>query len=215
MEGVLVPHNPGVFSAHGLLVADVRVDESHSYRQDTLDLDALNEQYDELVGKVTERFVDQGFDVDDVTVEREADLRYRGQSYELTVPVPGHATDRIDASTFEAATDRFHERHRRMYGHARTDEPVEVVILRVSGTVPSPGHDPAVERGDGNPRQGTREVHFAATETVETAVYDRTLLAPDSAIEGPAILEEPSSTTVVPPGHTARVSERGNVLITE
>lgn len=214
MEGVLVPHNPGVFSAHGLLVADVRVDESHSYRRDSLDLDALNAQYAELVDRVTGRFVDQGFDVEEVTVEREADLRYRGQSYELTVPVPGGATDQIDTATFEAAVDRFHERHRRMYGHARTEEPVEVVILRVSGTVSSPAHDPAVDQPEGEAEQGTREVHFAAAETAETAVYERTQLVPGAVIEGPAILEEPSSTTVVPPGHTARVSERGNVLIT-
>lgn len=213
MEGVLVPTNPGVFSASGLLVADVRVDESHSYRKPDLDFDVLNEQFDELVGEIYQRFTDQEFETEEVSVQRVIDMRYQGQSYELTVPVPGETTDRIDEDLLAETEQAFHDKHRRMYGHARTSEPIEIVILRASGTVQSPKHDPSITVEEGTAHRGQRDVHFPETGGVTTNVYERGLLAAGTTIEGPAIVEEASSTTMVPPDVTATVTEYGNLLL--
>lgn len=213
MPGVLVPQNPGVFSATGLLVADVRVDASHSYRASGLDATALTDQFAPLVERVTGRLVEQGFDRDELIVERSIDCRYVGQSYELPVTVPGAPTDPVVADTVDAIEAAFHDHHRRMYGHARRDESVEAVILRVAGHADSPPYEPAVEAVEGSAERTSREVHFSETGFVETAVFDRPQLAPGRTVEGPAILEEASATTVVPPGSTADVTDHGDVLI--
>ncbi|MDZ7701501.1 MAG: hydantoinase/oxoprolinase family protein [Halobacteriales archaeon] len=213
MEGVLVPRNPGVFSATGLLVADVRVDASHSYRASGLDPDTLTDQFAGLVEQVTDRLRQQGFADDEFAIERTVDCRYVGQSYELAVEVPGAPTDPVDAPAVEAIEEGFHERHRRMYGHARRSESVEAVILRVAGRGDSPSYEPAAATASADPTRESRDVHFDGTGFVETSVVDRPALAPGATVEGPAILEEASATTVVPPGATAEVTDRGNVLI--
>ncbi len=213
MEAVLVPRNPGVFSATGLLVADVRVDASHSYRGSGLDPETLTDQFAELVEEVTDRLREQEFGEDEFTIERTIDCRYVGQSYELAVPVPGSSTDPVDAEVVEAIESNFHERHRQMYGHARRSEAVEAVILRVAGRGDAPEYDPAAASPAADPVRESREVHFEESGFIETTVIDRPALSPGGVVEGPAILEEDSATTVIPPEGTAEVTERGNVLI--
>lgn len=213
MRGVLIPPNPGVFSAYGLLVADVRVDASHSYRGEAIDVAVLTDQFAELVDRVETRFEEQGFDQDVVDLTREVDMRYRGQSYELTVPVPGGPHDSITEATVEDTARAFHERHQRVYGHAQPDEPVEVVILRVAGTVPAAIRE-AVESVSGTAAEvDTREVFFADRGGVDTTVYQRYGLESGEVIDGPAIVEEPSSTTLIPPEHRATVTSNGSLRI--
>ncbi|MFC3959771.1 hydantoinase/oxoprolinase family protein [Halovivax cerinus] len=213
MDGVLVPNTPGVFSASGLLVADVRVDESHSYRAADVDHEVLTDQFDELVTDVSDQLSEQGFQLDDVVLDRALDMRYRGQSYELTVSLPEPADAPIDGEMMASARERFHEKHRRLYGHARPDEPIEVVILRVSGVVESPTPDYRVDPADGDPRRGTRNVYFADRGFVETDIYARPAVPTGDTIDGPAIVEESSSTTLVPPESAATVTQFRNLLI--
>jgi len=212
MEGVLVPNNPGVFSANGLLVADVRVDESHTYMKTNFDESVINEQFDDLVGEVYDRFTEQGFQQDEVIVERALDMRYQGQSYELTVAVAG-SEGVIDEETYRQTEKKFHEKHRRLYGHARPDETVEMVTVRASGTVRSASPDHRAEPADTEPLTGTREAYFPDVGFVETDIYDRAAFSPDDRVQGPAIIEESSSTIVVPPGGSVAVTEYGNLLI--
>lgn len=213
MEGVLIPIRPGVFSARGLLVSDIRVDESHSYRKSTLDYATLNGQFDELVDLVLMRFKEQHIAPDSVIIDRALDMRYKGQSYELTVSVPGgrHAT--IDSNDMDTIEHRFHDLHRQTYGHARPDEETELITVRASGIVPSPEFSEGRQSEEDVADPSIREVYFPETGFIPTDIFNRYALPTGASVEGPAIIEESSSMTVIPPGATCVVTAKGNLLI--
>jgi len=210
IETVVVPPTPGVFSARGLLIADVRADESRAHRSDRLSADAMAREYRELEATQRERFAEMGFDADDLALERAADLRCVGQSYELSVAVDGGA---VDDRTVEAAVERFHRDHQRIYGYAMRDEPVEAVTLRVAGRVRTPPLQDEYEGEAGDPRREEREVHFEESGNTESAVHWRPALAVGETVEGPAVLEEGGSTALIPPDATATVEADGSVLV--
>lgn len=207
---VIVPRDPGVFSARGLLIADVRSDVSHHYRAATIDPERLRDQYETLEGEITEQYHDQGFAVDDLELNRAADIRYQGQAYELTVPVPGGG---IDADAVDEIASVFHQTHEQRYGYSRADEPIEIVTLRVEGRIRTPTIEDGIEPTDEDPYRGEREVYFPEGGHASTEIYERTALDPGMVIEGPAVLEEVVSTTLVPPETRAEVTEYGNVVI--
>jgi len=213
MQTVIIPRNPGVFSASGLLIADVRADESHSYREKATDLDVINEQFEELTERLLARFQDQGFDEDEVRIERALDMRYKGQSYELTVPVADDEGEPITDAVLAQTKDAFHEAHRQLYGHAREDEPLEIVILRISGRVPTTKPDVTVTAAAGDAQRGQQEVYFPEAGFVDTDIYERTAIPAGETITGPAILEEQESTTLIPRDVTATMSEFGNLRL--
>jgi N-methylhydantoinase A len=208
IESVLLPRAPGVLSARGLLLADVRADESQAYRGDGLAPDAMADGYADLEATHRERFAEMGVDAADLELDRAADLRYVGQSYELTVD----AEAPLDEAALERTVDRFHRAHERLYGYAMREEPVEAVTLRVTGRVPTPPLQDAPD-SSGDPRRDAREVYFEDGGYREAAVYWRPGLAVGQRIEGPAILEGTGSTALVPPGATATVADSGAVRI--
>jgi N-methylhydantoinase A len=210
MSDVLVPRSPGVFSARGILVADVRVDESRSYREREVDPAALDEGLARLADETRARIREQGFGEDAVAVERAVDVRYRGQSYELTIPVEDGS---VTAETVRAVERAFHDTHARLYGHAMTEEAIEVVTLRASAHAPTGTLPDAVDVADGSSRTGSRDVYFADRGWLDTAIHARNALAPGATLPGPAILEESGSTAIVPPGTTAEVTEAGTVRV--
>ena len=210
MNTVIIPRNPGVFSARGLLLADVRVDESHSYRTDEIDVEALNEGFTDLVETLEERIRRQGIDRSEATITRSFDVRYRGQAYELTID---HPESTVDEDSLEAMIDRFHETHARRYGHAMEDEPIEIVTLRASGRVPTPPLVDQLGTADAESYRDEREVYFADRGFVPTAIHDRSAISPGESVAGPAIIEEDGSTTIVPPETTIEMSEHGSLVI--
>ena len=120
-----------------------------------------------------------------------------------------------DAGTMETVAERFHNRHRRRYGHAYEDEPIELVTirLRARGVVATP--DLRTGRTDGNLTdavKSTREVVFDGVAH-DTPVYDRAALPTEVAFGGPAIVEGAESTVVVRPGQTARVDDYGSIVV--
>lgn len=207
---VIVPRDPGVYSARGLLIADVRSDLSHHYRAPVIDADVLTEQYEDLEAELSAQYADQGFDEDEVLFSRAADIRYEGQAYELTVPAPA---GRLDQAAVEEIEAGFHDAHEQRYGYSRADEPIEIVTLRVEARVPTPDLEDAIESTGEDAERGTRDVYFSEIGQTETAIYERTALDPGDQVGGPAILEETVSTTLVPPDTTAHITERGNVII--
>ncbi len=211
VETVLVPRNPGVFSARGLLVADIRVDESHAYRRDEIDVTEVATEFERLVEQARGRLASQGFEADRIELNRGIDARYAGQAYELTVPVPEGS---IDGDSITATIDAFHEKHARLYGYAMREEPVEFVTLRVDATVPTAPVRDTLVRTDQQALRTTREVYFADGGWTETDIYHRNALTPGTTVDGPAILTENGSTTLVPPDGTATVSEHGAIHIT-
>ena len=212
VDVTIIPRDPGVFSARGLLQADVRVDESHSYRGDSLDAMSVAEQFTTLREDLLRRFDEQGIPHSDVTVERSVDVRYQGQAYEITIDLPDGPVDDV---ALEETIEQFHAVHERRYGHAMADEPVEIVTLRTSGHVPTPSLEDAMAASDGDPFQGTRNVYFEDDGYRETDVFRRGALTPGRHIEGPAILEGEGSTALVPPDTNADVTEDGTVLISQ
>jgi N-methylhydantoinase A len=141
---------------------------------------------------------------------RLADVRYRRQAYELTVPVADGA---ITGATLQALADAFHTKHEQTYGHANRAEPVQLVNLRLTALGRLPGLT-LTQRSDATAaRQRTRDVWFAETGFVATPVHWRDGLLPGVMIGGPAIIEAVDSTTVVPPGWRAAIDDRGYIRL--
>jgi len=208
---VLVPPAPGVLSALGLLMADVVYDTARAVldRADALlkDPSPLTAAREAAAQDVRAVLADHG----DPALSLELDVRYVGQSYELSVPLDAPITAERVADTLTA----FHERHRARYGHADPDEPVEVVALRVRGRVAEPPptlpREPETDAPLADAVLGTRPVWFDADGPTETTAYARTALHHGHAFDGPAILHQYDTTIVVPPGWHARVDARQNV----
>ena len=201
VETVRVPRANGVLSALGLLAADERHDASRTFRTTLADADPdeLAARYEEL----TDRALANATDPESATLTRQADLRYAGQSHELTVT--GDATDP------EALTDRFHATHERARGYRLPDEPVELVTLRVTATIPGEPPDITHEGTSDEPARD-RQISFES-EYRATPVYDRERVPSGAGVEGPAAFEGGESTAVVPPGWRATVDGRGTLVL--
>ena len=146
---------------------------------------------------------------------RSADLRYHGQSFELPVPVPPGPLSAADVARLREQFDAMHER---AYGYAASEDPVELVNVRLAavGVTPKPRRAPLADGGaSAAPAlKGRRDVWFAeAAGFRPTLVLDRAKLLRGNLIEGPAIIEEPDASTLVHPGWTATVDEHGNLVL--
>ena len=198
---VVIPRACGVLSAYGLLAADEKHDAARTHRTplDDLDVDAVEGVYDDLADEVRR----DASDPSAARIERAADCRYVGQSFELTVPVD----DPLDPDALE---DRFHDAHETAAGY-RMNDAVELVTLRTTATVEREPRA-AGYRAEGEPRKADRSVVFD-DERHETSVYDREALALGREIDGPAILEATESTAVVPLSWDAVVADDGSVVL--
>jgi N-methylhydantoinase A len=193
-----VPEHPGLFSALGMLASDVVIDLSETalLRADS-SREAMEATWRRLEGRARETLAAEGFAAGRVAVQRSADLRYVGQSFELTVA----GGDDLEG--------RFHRRHADLRGHGRPDRPVEVVTLRVRavGQV-DPPRFAAEEPGPTDPSPalaGSGRVRLEAGDEAEVPVYDRDRLRAGMALAGPALVCEYSSTLWVPRGARLRV----------
>jgi N-methylhydantoinase A len=213
IDTIVVPREPANFSAWGILASEYREDVSTT-RVLRLDDEAMRSSVAELGSlgaEVVERLKDLGFARDRVEVERRADLRFEGQEHTVTIDLDA-GWGSGDAAALRAA---FVARHRRLYGHGDPEAVVELVTVRCRGVVPSeePRWPPWAVTSDASART-ERPVFFReAGAMVPTAIYDRDSLAVDQPVSGPAIVEEWTSTTLVPPGWTARTEELGNLVL--
>ena len=210
MNSIVFPQSPGVFSARGLLLADVRMDESEAYRGQAPNADQGRSQFQRLETTLEDRFAEQGFDTDDITIEKSVDLRYEGQSYELTVPLAGET---LTPEVLDDTLDRFHDRHAQLYGYSMDTEPVEIITLRAAGQVETPPLTSHHGAQTGEAVQAEREVYFQGIGFTNTPIYRRSLLTTDHQLSGPAIIEEPGCTSLLPPGTTAKISKHGNIVV--
>jgi N-methylhydantoinase A len=214
MREVIVPAHPGVTSALGLLFVDPLDDFSWAYvrRHDRLELDELEQRYDEMAERVTDSLLRQGVRHEDVTVERSLDLRYIGQLHSVTVPL-----DALSSDGLATAIAAFHEEHLRQYRYSHPDAPVETSALRVAarGSRAKPSISAARE---GRPERAVmeereRDVHFGEHGWVRTRVLDRDSLRPGESLVGPAVVVQLDSTLVLPPGAWALVDPVGNLVV--
>ena len=213
MAEVLVPEAPGVLAAFGLLAAAIEHQHARTLqaRTDAADLDAVNRLLGELDVAGRARMREEGVSAADVRVAYSADMRYVGQAYELEVPVAAPITH-VSVPGVLAA---FHDVHERVYGYARTQQPVEFVNFRAvhSYPLPRPVVRPAA-RAQGtlaDARVGERRAYFG--RFMATTIYERARLPLGARVAGPAIVEQSDTTTVIPPGVTATVDDAGNLRL--
>ena len=207
---VLVPPNPGITSALGCLLVDVRHDLATMFlgQVETVDPGQLEDEFAKLEREAQERLQAEDVPEEQMSIQRLIDMRYLGQWRSLTISVDAP----VD---LQAAVARFHAEHQREYNYSRDGAPVEIYRLNVRavGVTPKPNLKARASNGSATPSaQGTRPVHFdELEEPVETPVYLRTDLQVGARLTGPAIIEQLDSTTVVPPGWRAEVDEWLNI----
>ncbi len=250
MSKAVVPVDPGVLSAWGLLTVDLVQDRSRTIlkRRHALDEHQLGATLGELRVSIETAFGRAGVAPDAIRYEYFLDLQYYGQVFALSVGLGDYAdappeSEERGAGVFrlseegalsvpleirddatlvvtpddlEAATERFHHEHEREYGHADRDQEVQVVHARVFGhhAVSKP-EATATPPGDPDPADalvGRRRVRFDGARC-DAPVYDRARLRPGHRVDGPAMIDEPSSTTALPPGCAATVDGYGNLLL--
>ena len=208
MGEIVVPPNPGMFSALGLLTADLFHDYSKAMVRRVSEVEAseVESLFEAMEATGRETLLDEGVDPGVMSFRRQLDLRYLGQSYELSVDIPnGSQTD-----VLQKGVDAFHKRHREIYGYGAEEEPVELVNVRVRaiGEIHKPRLREWAPTGDTPPSE--RGVYFEAPDSwLDTPIYGRGSLAQGSIIDGPAIIEQYDSTTVVYPGWRADVDRYG------
>ena len=211
MAEVVVPEAPGVLAAFGLLAAAIEHHHARTFhtRTDAADLDAVNRCLRELDSAGRVRMSEEGVPEGDVRVTYAADMRYVGQAYELEVPFEAP----VSAVSVPGIVAAFHAVHERVYGYARTQQPVEFVNFRAvhSFALPRPAVTPSVRASGEATPIGTRPAYFGSF--VPTAIYERAQLPLGAQLAGPAIVEQLDTTTVIPPGVTALVDASGNLRL--
>jgi N-methylhydantoinase A len=217
MKKVVVPPYAGTFSAVGLLVANTRYDYASTLakNEDELAPEELLMSFQGLEARGREQLRSQRVPDDQIEIVWSADLRYEGQSYEISTPATHK--DSFARADIEEIVNRFHDLHYRIYAYGSVDEKVEFINLRVAaiGRVPEVSLS-QIGAGDGDAevaRKGTRSVHFPTQGFIDAAIYDRSLLQPGHVVSGPALIEEVASTTVLTPGSKGTVDEFGNIII--
>ena len=219
IPSVLVPLTPGVHSALGLLMSDVKHDyvRSKLVSLDDLDLAEINQLFDQLIDRAKADLHGEGFHDDEIKIEPYLDLRYAGQGYELTVPCTMPPLKPEDLKLMRQRFDTMHEQNS---GHKAETEPVELVSLRLIslGLVPQAKLLPGKVTGRKveEAKTGERKVFFGKEHgTLSTQIYARDLLELGHKLSGPAIVEQLDTTTVIQPEQEAAVDEYRNIIIRE
>ncbi len=203
---VIVPVHPGAFSAWGMLQTDVR----HDYKEtlysfwDHLELEVLESSFAALVDKGREYLLSEGVAADAIDFERAIDFRYYGQEYVLTIPVPDGPID------MDAVRRSFDVAYERQYGHSSPENRVEMANIRVAalGRLERPDAAPPARE----PARPTRERDVAfGGRRIRTPILDRNGLDTGDTVNGPAIIEESTATTLIPPGWAATVIDGGHL----
>ena len=209
---VVVPPNPGVTSAMGCLLVDIQHDLAQMYTglASSADEDGIEEAFVALETEASARLRHEGVSQENAMLQRKISMRYSGQWRSLQVPMgtgPG---------ALKRAVQTFHEQYEREFSFRQDDAPVEVYQLHLAavGKTPKPAFRPAEVVAQGAPEAAERrDVYFGTHGWVDTPVYERDELAAGTSFEGPAIINQLDSTTVVPPATRAEIDEWLNIRI--
>lgn len=214
---VLIPRNPGILCAMGLLLTDLRADFAMT-RLRALEPGALPDivsAYQSLAFRARSWFEQEGISAENRRAARTVDMRYAGQNYEISVPLP---EGEIGPHSLVALAERFAAMHRQLYGFAADDEPVQLVTFRVEATalVPKATFTPRAFTGSDAARAlaDYRQVWLPDNGAFAPCpVYDRDRLEAGDRFDGPAIVEQMDATTFVHGGMTARVDTWLNLVL--
>jgi N-methylhydantoinase A len=218
VKRVLIPVNPAVFSAWGMLMTDLRYDmvQTHIARTDQMDLNEVTQLWRQLEEEARAHFAHEGIAEERLLFHRYADMRYAGQEHTVKVPFPA---GEVAAEAIKEVEARFHGLHEQYYTF-RLPSPIEFVNFHMTafGTVEKP-HIPKLSGGGSaeSALKGNRAVQLGPGPEPdphqEVPIYERERLGAGTEIRGPAIVEEPDSTTVVFPDQRLTVDEYGNLII--
>jgi N-methylhydantoinase A len=217
MAGIIVPLYPGVFSAIGLLMSDVKHDYIQSKMAPLSEVkpEAMNDMFERLATQAREELHGDGFARDDIRIERALDMRYAGQGYEIAIPCPAEPLRLADLSELRITFD---QQHASMFGHMAPEESVEIVSYRVRGVgLMPPVELPKFARTGAalaDARRGMQRARFDGAE-FDCPIYQREQLDVGSSLAGPAILAQLDCTTVIRPGQVGRIDEWKNLIVTQ
>jgi len=205
---------PGVFSAWGMLLTDVRHDfiVTNVAGVNEQELDKINATFNELDKKIYEIFKEEGFAEKDIIIQHFADMRYKGQEHTVKVPIK---TGTITSSDLRYIIDKFHEYHERAYSFRLEGNPVEIVNFHSMGIVKvskPPLKTTFVNGSIDKAIKETREV-FINGKYENVLVYERKELPTDMIVKGPAIIEDPTSTILVLSAQEFYKDKYGNIII--
>ncbi len=219
-KSVLIPPAPGITAAAGLLTTDLQYEALRSL---LCNLNEVNEAHllrietalQALETNIRQQLANDGVSPDEMYISRIAECRYDGQGFELRAPIPAGV---LDQEAIAEIMEQFHLAHERDYGYRFKDAPVELVSLRVIGHCRSRklAWQPLPEASHGDTREAflyERTTIFDDGQSLPTPRYDRSRLHAGQYIEGPAMLMQHDSTSLVPPGWVAKVSAYGNLII--
>ncbi len=215
MKRVIVPPYPGNFSAIGAEMAEVRYDYVRTVMQRVsgMSIEDYNGVFEQMMEEAGKHLAQEGFGKDETMLAGTSDMRYAGQAWELSVPVPIQARS---SDELEAVAEKFQNLHQRTYGYTLDKEEVTFVNLRLSaiGVIPKLEfkEETSLKNNAEEAKKGSRKVYFD-DGLMETSVYQRERLLKGSFLKGPAIIEEYASTILVLPGDIARVDAYGNIII--
>ena len=212
---VIVPRLPAHFSALGMLMTEVRHDYVRTYFSPLkgADLGAMQGMFAELIADARGVLTSEGLRPEAMGFERFLDCRYVGQEFSMQIPV---TAEQVAASDQVAIRKTFDDLHDRRYGHSATDEPVEIVNVRLTakGKRKKPTF-PQLTASEGEALVGFRDVFLDdAKSPTRCAIYDRDKLSPAQEVVGPAIIEEYASTTVLFQGDIAKTAVSGEIIVT-
>ena len=212
---VIIPIANGNLSAVGLAISDIQHDyvKTLMKRSDELTPKTLFEGFTELKEKGFRQLQKEGIDVSSIQVEWAADMRYEGQSWELTIPIP--VTPGITHEDLARIIETFHATHQKVYSYAEPEETVEFVNLRVrvKTGARAPFTAPLSPSSKDRPApKEARPVFLDPNRTTAIPIYGRNTLSPETRITGPAIIEEDISTSYLPPGWEITVDSYGNLI---
>lgn len=221
----IIPLSPGIFSARGLVVTDLKHDYATTLiqRTDAVETQLIENAFENMERAGREMLHRENIADSEILFLRQVEMRYVGQSYELALALDSHGetmNHELDARDIASLLEQFHRAHERAYGFSAPNEPTEFVNLRLTalGKIAKPGLRQMERAGDGETgRQASKDsrpVYFSERGGfVDCAIYDRYKLGAGSYIDGPAIIEEFDSTTLIQPAFCARVDRYGNLLI--
>jgi N-methylhydantoinase A len=194
--------------------SDLRLDTVRTMKKivNTIAPEEISEQYRAMIEEIEPMLLEQQIDESKIEYSRVADVRYFGQEYTVQVPLKRGP---VTSETLNDLTELFYEIHNQIYGHSNQVEPVEIVNLRLVGIgklEKTPTHKDETVHTD---KPAARKMAKAIFHNVEheTAIYKRNDLKTGQTLSGPAIIEEKTSTTVVPPGYTVTVDPYRNLVI--
>lgn len=216
MKKVIIPIASSVFSAWGMLMTDVRNDYIHTFNiaLPVINKDSFDAKWSELELAATDSLIEDGFSEETIVFSKSVDMRYKGQEHTVKVPYPDEVWSE---QVKQHISDTFHQLHENKYAYKLIDNEMEIVNIHLTAfgkLKKDPLQKRTIQQVDQTPIIEKRNVLFEEEGWLSVNVYDRSKLSPGLTVQGPAIVEEATSSTILYPDQSLIVDDFGNLIIT-